>query len=175
MAVMEQWPAGTRPDGAAGAAGARAGVTLRRAADGRLLATVGGAPIAVRVRQCFPWSDPDRQLSLRDDEDREVALVDDPATLDASSRAALHDALGEAGFVLDVVRVVEVEEEVEIRQWVVETAQGRRSFQTRLDDWPSRLPGGALVIRDVAGDLYRIADPGRMDRESRALLWAFVD
>ena len=29
-----------------------------------------------------------------------------------------------------------VEEEVEIRQWAVETTNGRRMFQTHLDDWP---------------------------------------
>ena len=37
------------------------------------------------------------------------------------------------------------------------------------------LPGGGLLIRDVGGDLYRLADPKGMDRASRELLWAFVD
>ena len=37
------------------------------------------------------------------------------------------------------------------------------------------LPHGGLLIRDVAGDLYHFADPARLDRHSRALLWAFVD
>ena len=36
------------------------------------------------------------------------------------------------------------------------------------------LPGG-LLMRDVAGDLYRFPEHGRMDRHSRELLWAFVD
>ena len=64
---------------------------------------------------------------------------------------------------------------MEIRQWTVETAHGPRSFQTHLDDWPRVLPGGALLIRDVAGDLYRLPEPRELDRESRELLWAFVD
>jgi hypothetical protein len=80
-----------------------------------------------------------------------------------------------AGFVLTVTRVLAIDEEVEIRQWTVETPDGRRSFQTHLDDWPRVLPLGGLLIRDVAGDLYRLAEPGRMDRRSRELLWAFVD
>jgi len=66
-------------------------------------------------------------------------------------------------------------EEVEIRQWTVETVHGTRSFQTHLDDWPRVLPGGGLLIRDVAGDLYRLPDPYELDRKSRELLWAFVD
>jgi hypothetical protein len=71
--------------------------------------------------------------------------------------------------------VLDIDEEIEIRQWTVETKQGNRSFQTHLDDWPRVLPSGGLLIRDVAGDLYRLADPSTLDKKSRALLWAFVD
>jgi hypothetical protein len=149
--------------------------TLRITTDGRLVVMVGGAPVPVRLRQCFPWSEPGLHLSLRDDEDREVAIVDDPAELDAESRGAIEHALAEAGFVLEVTRVLDIDEEVEIRQWTVETRQGRRSFQTHLDDWPRGLPNGGILIRDVAGDLYRLAAPAQMDRKSRELLWAFVD
>lgn len=150
-------------------------IELRGAEDGHLVAVVNGKAVLVRVRQCFPWSEPSRHLSLRDGEDDEVALVDDPASLAPASRDALEQALAEAGFVLEVTRVLSIEEEVEIRHWTVETAQGRRAFQTHLDDWPRPLPGGELLIRDVAGDLYRLPLPARMDQRSRELLWAFVD
>lgn len=150
-------------------------IVLGIAGDGRLVAIVRGVPVPVRLRQCFPWSQPHRHLSLRDAEDREVVLVDDPASLDAASRAALERALAEAGFVLEVTRVVAIEEEVEIRHWTVETRQGPRSFQTHLDDWPRALPMGGLLMRDVAGDLYRLPAPAALDRRSRELLWAFVD
>lgn len=150
-------------------------LVLRSAADGRLLAIVEGEPVAVQLRQCFPWSEPRRHLSLRDDEEREVALVEDPDLLAPESRHALERALAEAAFVLEVTRVLSIEEEVEIRQWTVDTAQGRRAFQTHLDDWPRALPAGGLLVRDVAGDLYRLPEPRHMDRRSRELLWAFVD
>jgi hypothetical protein len=112
---------------------------------------------------------------LRDDDEEEFALVDDVETLDAASRSALETALAEAGFVFDVTRIREVEEEVEIRTWRVETAQGPRRFQTRLDDWPREVPGGGVLIRDVAGDLYHVRAPAKLDKRSRELLWAFVD
>jgi len=151
------------------------GLELRGASDGRLVAIVGGAAVAVRPRQCFPWSEPHRYLSLRDGEEREVALVEDPAALAPESRRALEGALAEAGFVLEVTRVLAIDEEVEIRQWTVDTRQGRRSFQTHLDDWPRALPAGGLLVRDVAGDLYRLPPARALDRHSRELLWAFVD
>lgn len=150
-------------------------LVLRNSGDGRLFAIVDGEAVAVRLRQCFPWSEPHRHLSLRDEDDEEVALLEDPATLAPESRRALEKTLAEAGFVLEVVRVLSIDEEVEIRQWKVETKHGPRSFQTHLDDWPRTLPMGGLLIRDVGGDLYLLAAPQEMDRRSKELLWAFVD
>ena len=148
---------------------------LRSGSDGRLVVMTANGAVAVRLRQCFPWSEPRRHLSLRDSAGREVALVEDPAMLTEESRRALDEALAVAGFVLEVTRVLAIDEEVEIRHWTVETINGSRTFQTHLDAWPRVLPVGGLLIRDVAGDLYRLADPDRMDRRSRELLWAFID
>ena len=143
--------------------------------DGSLWALRGNEERAVAVRRCFPWSEPARYLSLRDSEEEEFAVVRDPADLDARSRAALEMALAVAGFVFAVTRLLEIDEEVEIRHWRVETRQGPRTFQTRLDDWPRMLPHGGLLIRDLAGDLYHLPDLATLDRRSRDLLWAFVD
>ena len=43
-------------------------LVLRGGGDGRLVAFVDGRPVSVRVRKCYPWSEPRRFLSLRDDE-----------------------------------------------------------------------------------------------------------
>lgn len=148
---------------------------LERRADGQLWAAMNGTWKPVRVHRCFPWSEPHQFLSLRDDENHELAMVAHLNELDDGSRQALTASLLEAGFILRVTRISEVDEEVEIRTWKVDTQQGPRSFQTRLDDWPWEVPGGGIVIRDVAGDLYHVADPDAMDEESRKWLWAFVD
>lgn len=151
------------------------GLRLEWRADGSLWALRGDEERPVSVRRCFPWTEPTRHLSLRDADEEEFALVRDPAELDARSRAALEMALAVAGFVFEVIRVLEIEEEVEIRRWRVETRQGPRTFQTRLDDWPRLLPHGGLLIRDLAGDLYHLLEPKQLDKQSRELLWAFVD
>jgi len=150
-------------------------LSLEWRADGSLWAMRGDEERAVSVRRCFPWTEPARHLSLRDTDEEEFALVRDPADLDQRSRAALERALAVAGFVFEVTQVLEIEEEVEIRRWRVETQQGPRTFQTRLDEWPRQLPQGGFLIRDVAGDLYHLPQPAGLDRGSRALLWAFVD
>ena len=151
------------------------GLTLRLRGDGRLLAGRNGTDVPVSVRQSFPWSEPARFLSLRDEDEKEFALVRDVTELEPASRRVLEEALVVAGFVLEVTRILALDEEIEVRSWKVETRQGPRIFQTRLDDWPRQMPGGGLLIRDVAGDLYHIASPGELDRDSRKHLWAFLD
>src|SRR6185503_13607538 len=105
-------------------------LSLEQRPDGRLWAVRGDEERAVWVRRCFPWSEPTRYLSLRDGDEEEFALVRDPADLDEASREALEGALALAGFVFEITRVLEIEEEVEIRHWRVETRQGPRAFQT---------------------------------------------
>ena len=153
----------------------REAIRLERRPDGQIWAQRGSEERAVRVHRCFPWSEPGRFLSLRDEDDVEFALVHSLDDLDAEARSVLESAAAEAGFVLEVIGISEVDDEVEIRRWKVETRQGPRSFQTKLDDWPTGVPGGGIVIRDVAGDLYHVPAPGELDDKSRKLLWAFVD
>jgi len=148
---------------------------LERRADGQLWALQNGDANPVRVYRCFPWSDPGRFVSLRDDDEKELAMVSDLAELDDASRSELESALTEAGFVLEVTAIRSVEDEVEIRAWEVETRQGPRTFQTKLDDWPRDVPGGGLLIRDVSGDLYHVPEPAALDGASRELLWAYSD
>ncbi len=90
-------------------------LTLEWRSDGSLWAVRDEQERAVSVRRCFPWSEPARHLSLRDSDEEEFALVRDPAELDSRSRAALEMALAVAGFVFEVTRVLEIDEEVEIR------------------------------------------------------------
>src|SRR5437870_9247823 len=140
---------------------------LTRRADGRLWAARGDAERAVWVRRCFPWSEPARFVSLRDDDQQEFALVRDPADLDAASRRVLEEALVAAGFVFQITRVTAIEEEVDIRHWRVQTPGGTRSFPTPLDTWPRVLPHRGLLLRDGAGVLSRLYQPAAPDRPSR--------
>ncbi len=150
------------------------GFELETRDDGRLWLRRGPTEVAVRAVPCFPWSNPRRHISLRDDDHVEHALVHDPTHLAPASREALDLAVTAAGFVLEVTAIEDVRDEVEIRHWHVSTKQGSRSFQTPVDSWPRELPGGALLIRDVAGDLFVIRNPASLNSESQRKLWALV-
>ena len=152
-----------------------AGLRLERRTDGQLWALIDGEAQAVKVTRCFPWTEPSRFVSLRSDDDDEIALIRDTSELDDASRAALERSLVEAGFVLEVEGIENIDEEIEIRTWKVRTRQGERWFQTPRDEWPREAPGGGLLIRDVSGDLFYLREPDGLDPKSARLLWAFID
>jgi hypothetical protein len=160
---------------AASAPDAAAGFTLERRLDGKLWLIESGRAAPVNVVRCFPWSEAGRFLSLRDAEGAERGFVSSLDELDAASRAALEAGLVRSSFVLDIVRVHAIDEDFELRSFVVETAQGPRRFQTPLDGWPRELEDGGLVLEDVQGDLYRVEAPNALDARSRSLLRAFID
>ena len=105
----------------------------------------------------------------------EVAFVRSPGEeLDASSREALGEALAEAFFVMEVIRIDSIEDGPALREWRVETRRGPRRFLTQLDAWPRELEGGGSLIEDVSEDLYLVRDPGALDSKSRERLWYYV-
>lgn len=148
---------------------------IERGKDGQLWAYKNDTPIAVKVSCCFPWTQPNKYISLRDKDDVEVALIDSLDDLDNESRGFIEQALAEVDFVLEVERIEFMEEDFEIRNWKVVTKHGERTFQTKLDDWPRPVPGGGLLIRDVSSDLFYIPNPKSLDEKSRKILWAFLD
>jgi len=154
---------------------APAKLTIARNDSGQVVANNGAVKTPVRVCRCFPWSQPDQFISLRDEKENEVALIRDLNELDENSRRTLESALAEAGFMLEIERIESAEEIYEVRHWKVQTRQGARTFQTKLDEWPREVPGGGYLLRDIAGDLFHIPSPETMDEKSQAILWALVD
>lgn len=148
---------------------------IERLSNGKLGVRRDGTVTAVSVRLCLPWSEPGRYVSLRDEKNREVALINDVAELASDARAMVEQALAEAGFLFEIVRVESLDNEFEIRNWKVVTLQGPCTFQTELDDWPRALPNGGLLIKDVTGNLFFVRDPKALDGKSMKLLWVFVD
>ena len=150
-------------------------ISLYRDAWGQLMLEQEGKHSHVFLKPCFPWSEPERYLSLRDKEGVELTVVDDLNDLDEESREAAQAELKQARFCFEVTAIDSVERDFELRVWKVRTDGGPRRFLTHLDTWPFKLPDGVLILRDLAGDLYRISDPDKLDRKSGKLLWAFRD
>ena len=148
---------------------------IERLKNGQISLHKDNTATTVRLSLCFPWSQPNRYISLRDEKNHEVTLINDLEELDDSSREVVEAALAEAGFVFKILSVQSLQSEFEIRNWKVTTQQGTCTFQTELDDWPRHLPDGSILIKDVSGNLFHIASPKELDEKSQKIFWAFMD
>jgi hypothetical protein len=142
---------------------------------GQLLLRGQRESIPVRPVACFPWSEPNNYISLRNEAGMEVGFVHSATELDHSSRTALEATLRQTRFVFEVISIETVEDEFELRTWAVTTRQGPRSFQTKLEEWPRTLENGSVIIRDLSGDFYQIKDRAALDPASQKLIWAFTE
>lgn len=151
-------------------------IRLRRDTDGRLFihADEEGRWVPVAIRPCFPWSRSGAFLSLRDEDNNEYALIPDPEQLPGHARIPLLETLAETRFTFEIRSVIKVENDFELRVWTVLTAQGKRTFCTKTDDWPDRHDDGRVVFSDLGGDLYVINDLESMDPRSKRILWSYV-
>ncbi|MFT6068512.1 MAG: hypothetical protein ACJAT2_002293 [Bacteriovoracaceae bacterium] len=133
-----------------------------------------GKKTEVKVKQCFPWSQPNEFLSLRDNKGNEVFLIEDLKELDVLTRLTVEEYLKTAEFVMKIEKIFHIEEDVELREYTVLTGQGKRVFHTKLEDWPEFLPDGSILIEDLAGDIFKIEDVSLLDPISQKNLSPYV-
>ena len=129
--------------------------------------------IPIIIRKCFPWSEPNSFYSLRDENDKEVFLIEDLMNLDPASTKAIEEELVESGFILEITAIDEISKEFQLRNWKVKTHKGNRTFQTRLEDWPIELADNSILISDIAGDIYHITDITKLDAKSQKTFYGF--
>lgn len=144
-------------------------------AAGRLSLKKNDEWLVVQVKACFPWGKDMGNYSLRDGDANEVGFVETLENLEIESRQALLKSLRESSFHFEVTEILEMNEEFELRTWLVETRQGPRKFQTRLTDWPRHIGEGCYIIRDVQKDLFVIEDIKSLNATSKKLFWPFSD
>ena len=168
------------PDGAA-AAPAPAGTlrlldpaALQFAVQGdQLRVTVGDefSVLDVRVVRCFPLSDPERHLSLRDAQGREFGVVADPRQLAPAAQALVAAALARRYLLPAIRQILSARERFGVVEWQVMTDRGRRHFSTRnlREEVVSPAPH-RFILKDVDGNRYDVPDFTRLDRSSQALL-----
>ncbi len=114
-------------------------MNLQLSPSAQLQIVIEGAPIDARVQPCFPLSEPAAFYALLDNDGKELALVEDPAALDATSRAALTAAHADAAFTIAITAIDSIHTDLDLRLWKVQTATGPRTFQTGLGSWPRQL------------------------------------
>lgn len=147
---------------------------LKRQKNGILVLKYGERLVEVFLKQCFPWTYPGEYLSLRDKDDNEVCLIEKLEDINEEARALIEEEIRFSQFVLNITSIEKIEEDVELRRYLVHTEQGIRVFQTKLGDWPEVKMDGVILIEDLAGDLFKINDWRKLDSKSQKELSPYV-
>jgi len=123
---------------------------------------------AARVYRAFPLTDPAHYYGLTDGAGRELGIVVDPALLDEESRRAAETELEQRYFVPVVQRITDIREDYGATIVDAETDRGRKRYVIRsIRDNVVELPGGRLLVTDVDGNRFEIADLHALDARSQ--------
>ncbi|MHC4981962.1 MAG: DUF1854 domain-containing protein [Planctomycetota bacterium] len=148
-------------------------VRVRRDDAGVLIVHLAGRnePITdAHVARCFPWSSPERHISITDSEGKEVAILETLAELDAESRRVVEEELTTRVFNPKIRRIVKVKYEFGVTSITAETDRGEVSFQVRSRDDVRVLSARRALFRDVDGNTYELPDLYALDPVSRKQL-----
>ncbi len=125
----------------------------------------------VSVVRLFPLSEPDRWISVVDDEDKELGMLPGLAALGADQRECVEEELQRRYLTPHILRILECRHRYDIVEWTVETDRGRARFVMRdVRDKVQRPRLGHIMLTDVEGNRYDIPNVEHLDRASRQLL-----
>ena len=153
--------------------------SLQRGDAGELLLRRDGGEasegLEVQATCCFPWSQPRAFISLRDAKGTEQVFVAALTEVSAETRALIEQDLAARNFIPEILAIERIDEDKELFVWQVRTHAGPRTFLTQRRDHLRQLASGAVLLRDVAHDVYMIRQPKALDRKSLALIWVHLD
>ena len=146
---------------------------VERNASGQLVVhlTGGETPVTdVKLTRYFPWSLPDAYVSVRTNQDREVAVLTDLDELDPDSRNTLESELHDKVFNPKLLRILDYRNEFGISYIKAETDRGEVTFQFRGRHDIRLLSPTRALIRDVDSNTYELPDFNRLDPTSQRYL-----
>lgn len=124
----------------------------------------------VRPVRCLPLTQPERFISLQDEEGEEIGLIEDLAELEPESAQVLRDELELTYLKARVTKIHHVEARNGIITWEVTTDLGEKRLHVRDRQNIRGLPGGCTVITDIHDGKYEIPPLEELDDASKKWL-----
>ena len=157
-----------------------ANVRYLTADDFSLLRTPGGglrltlkddkSVLRIKARRCFPYSMPDRLISLRDGSDGEIGIIANLCDLPKDYRRWIEDDLEMRYYVPQVKSIKTIRQRFGGIEWHVDTDRGPKRLITKgVHDTMTEVEIGRFVVTDVDGNRYEIATE-KLDPQSREWL-----
>jgi len=149
---------------------------LRRDAFGKLvlLDADGVEHVGVVPVRAFPIQAPSQGISLVRDGGKEVAWIDDMATLEPQLRTLVQSELDGREFMPEISAIVAVSSFATPCTWTVKTDRGDTEFTLKGEEDMRRIGETSLIIADTDGIQFLIRDMFTIDKNSRRILDRFL-
>jgi hypothetical protein len=121
----------------------------------------------VRAFRCLPLTQPDRYISIQDDEGGEIGIISDVADLDADSRRALEHELEIHYLKARVTAIQRVENRNGLITWDLQTSLGPKTIHLRDRQQIRPLPNGRTMLTDIYGGRFEVPPADKLDARSR--------
>lgn len=128
----------------------------------------------VRIRRAFPWSHPNRYVSIRAAEGKELILIDDLSVLVDPIRQLIERALAQTVFIPRITRVESVDIRFGHQQWKVQTDRGAIEFRVQEREDVRFLADGRFSLKDADGNVYEMPRLEDLDDHSRRAVEVLV-
>ncbi len=130
--------------------------------------------VDVRVRRSFPWSSPERNVSIRSKEGKELVMIDDLGKLSEGLRGIVENYLAGTSMIPRITRVMAVDVRFGFQQWTVETDRGPADFRVQEREDIRFMADGRFTVKDADGTIYELPRMDEMDEGSRRAVEAVV-
>jgi hypothetical protein len=121
----------------------------------------------VRAVRSLPLTQPDRFISLQDDEGNEVGLIPDVSALEPESRKAVRGDLELYYLKATVKEIRKVEARNGVITWDLVTDLGPKTVHVRDRQNIRPLPGGRTMLTDIHEAKFEIPPAEELDERSR--------
>ena len=130
----------------------------------------GSVHAPIEPVRTFPLTQPNQYISLLDAHKNELGLIEDINQLKEADRTILVEELEKCYFMPKITKIHALEGQFGVTQWDAETEVGSVSFDLRSRNDITALDSGRVLIKDVDGNRYEIANYHQLDPKSIALL-----
>ena len=149
---------------------------LRRNSFGKLVFTSpeGEDVVGITPVRAFPIQAPTRGISLVREGGKEVAWIDDLATVPDEIRRLVTEELEGREFIPEILSIKSVSSFATPCTWYVKTDRGDTEFVLKVDEDIRRVGEASLLIADSHGINFLVRDMFKIDKGSRKILDRFL-
>lgn len=149
---------------------------LTRNSFGKLVLTAADGQVheGVLPVRAFPIQAPDEGISMVLPDGKEVAWIDDLASLPDDIGQLVQDELEGREFMPEILRIVGVTSFATPCTWTVATDRGHTEFLLKGEEDIRRIGAASLLVADNHGIHFLIRDMFTIDKHSRKILDRFL-